>query len=223
MSGIVKAPCAICIRETSHDILHTTPEIGSGGFHQIFDTLQCRGCESVSLREMSFWSINGEIKCSPPQYYPPPISRKLPDWAEWKWMIGPAEEAFWDILREVYAATRNGLPQLAVMGIRAILEQVMISKVGDHGSFFAHLEAFKEAGYISLVQFDHLNTILGAGHAVIHRGHPRLTEEDLNTALDIMEGTLAPIYHHQDASERLSERVPARPTKRKPSKPEAPP
>lgn len=106
------------------------------------------------------------------------------------------------------------------MGIRAILEQAMISKVDDHGSFFVNLETFKEAGYISLVQFDNLTTVLSAGHAVIHRGGFIPTEDDLSTALNIMEGVSAPIYDHQEVSERLSKRIPARSTKPKPSKSE---
>jgi 2,4-dienoyl-CoA reductase-like NADH-dependent reductase (Old Yellow Enzyme family) len=78
-------------------------------------------------------------------------------------------ETFGGMLREVYEAVRNELRQLAVMGIRAILEQVMISNIGDRGSFKANLEALQEAGYISLIQFDALDKVLEAGHAVTHR------------------------------------------------------
>ena len=81
MSGIVKAPCASCTRETSHNILYTTPEIGSGDFRQIFDTLQCRECQSVSLREMSRWNTDEGIKYSSPKYYPPLVSRRLSECA----------------------------------------------------------------------------------------------------------------------------------------------
>lgn len=66
MSGIVQAPCVSCTRITAHDILYTVPQIGSGDFRQIFDTLQCRGCQSVSMRETSFWNHNGENKYALP-------------------------------------------------------------------------------------------------------------------------------------------------------------
>lgn len=149
------------------------------------------------------------------------MTRKLPDWVEWKMIIGPmeGEESLLNLLHEVYDATQNGLHQLVLMGIRAIIERVIISKVGDRGSFSANLEAFKETDHISLLQFDALNTILEMGHAVIHRGFVP-TEYELKRALDIMEGVLAPIYDRQEVSEQLSERIPARSIKPKPSKPE---
>jgi hypothetical protein len=40
-----------------------------------------------------------------------------------------------DLLKEIYRATENALPRLAVMGIRALLEKIMVLKVGDHGNF----------------------------------------------------------------------------------------
>jgi hypothetical protein len=221
MSGIVKAPCASCTRETSHDILHTA-EIGSGDSRTIFDTLQCRGCQSVSLRERSFWNTDGGIKHSSPKYYPPPVSRGLSECAFWVDMGLPKMEAFRDLLLEVYAAAQNGLPQLAVMGIRAVLEQAMISKTGDLGTFRNHLEKFMALGYISLLQFDALDKVLEAGHATIHRSF-KITKSELNCTLDIVEGVLAGIYIHPVLVEELSKRIPPRPPKRKPSKPEAPP
>jgi uncharacterized protein DUF4145 len=154
------------------------------------------------------------------QYFPPPISRRTPEWLHrgtailYEGMMG-----FEDILREVYLATRNGLPHLAIMGIRAILEKVMIDNVGDHGSFQKNIEAFKDGGYISLIQFDYLKATLEAGHAVIHRGFtPK--RDDLNTALDIMEGILATLYVHAEGAQELSERVPPRRSKRKSSEPD---
>jgi hypothetical protein len=46
----IKAPCGDCARETLHDILHTT-EVNKEDYLEIFDTIQCRGCSRVSLRE----------------------------------------------------------------------------------------------------------------------------------------------------------------------------
>lgn len=101
---------------------------------------------------------------------------------------GTEVRKFEDLLWEVYGATRNDLPRLAMMGIRALLEQVMIIKIGDKGTFSANLSAFYEAGYVSWVQFEAINRILDAGHAAMHRGYvPK--EEHLNTALDVIEGS----------------------------------
>ena len=88
------------------------------------------------------------------------------------------------LLHEIYQAIRGTQHRLAAMGIRALLEQIMVSKVGDRGSFFEHLNSFQELGYISLVQRDSLNNILETGHGAMHRGY-RPKEADLILALDI--------------------------------------
>jgi hypothetical protein len=95
------------------------------------------------------------------------------------------------------------------MGIRALLEQVMIAKVGDKGTFPKNLHAFCEAGFISTIQRDAIKHIIDVGHAAIHRKF-KPTQRDLNTALDITEGVLAAIYVHPGAATDLSHRIPTR-------------
>lgn len=63
----------------------------------------------------------------------------------------------------------------------------MVAKVGDQGSFTNHLNAFQNAGYISLIQRDALRTILDVGDAATHRSF-KPTIDDLNTALDVAPG-----------------------------------
>jgi hypothetical protein len=172
------------------------------------------------LAGVEVYDIDGEEKDMIIQFFPPPISRNTPEWLHrgtailYEGMMG-----FEDILREVYLATRNGLPHLALMGIRAILEKVMIDNVGDRGSFQKNIDAFKENGYISLIEFDYLKATLEAGHAVIHRGFTPKTDH-LNSALDIMEGILATLYVHAEGAQELSERVPRRQPKRRPPEPD---
>jgi hypothetical protein len=146
------------------------------------------------------------------QYYPPPISRKKPEWLSaliWGWIGEEKYEQLPGLFDEVYEAVRGGQHRLAVMGIRAILENVMVAKVGDKGSFAANLEAFSEGGYISLVQRDAMADILDAGHAAMHRGY-KPSVADLNTALDIAEGIVSAIYVHAEKAKDVASRVPAR-------------
>jgi len=104
---------------------------------------------------------------------------------------------------------RGGQYRLATMGIRSVLERVIIANVGDHHSFSKNLEQFSTAGYISLMQRDALDNSLEAGDAATHRFF-KPTEQDLNILLNISEGILAAIYIHPDQSEFLSKRVPPR-------------
>jgi hypothetical protein len=132
-------------------------------------------------------------------YYPSPITRKQPEW-QLHLLAGVhgsgTERDIGALLAEVYATVAGGQYRLAAMGIRALLEQVMILKVGDLRTFDMKLDAFQE-GYISLLQRDALRATLDLGDAAMHRAH-RPSENDLMLALNIVEGVLAPIYAHKD-------------------------
>ncbi len=205
----IRAPCSVCARETYHNVLYSTR--GSDGVTE-YALIECGGCGRVSMRE--------EVKAPPGHefdpfvhYYPSPVSRQKPKWLwEFPWWIEGEEHTreLRHLLLEVYEAVAGGQLRLAAMGIRALLEQVMVSKVGDQGSFTRNLDAFHDRGFISLVQRDAMSAILDAGHAVTHRSfNPR--KEDLDTALDIAEGIVAAIYVHTEAATKIADRVPPRP------------
>jgi Domain of unknown function (DUF4145) len=95
------------------------------------------------------------------------------------------------------------------MGIRALFEQMMISKVGDKGSFGNNVNAFLDGGWISPIQRDAMNDILEVGHAAIHRSF-KPNERELSTALDIIESIFAAIYLHGEAAAEIADRIPPR-------------
>jgi hypothetical protein len=47
---------------------------------------------------------------------------------------GLREEVIGALLHEVHQAVRGGMRRLAAMGVRSLIEQLMISKVGDLGA-----------------------------------------------------------------------------------------
>ena len=126
----------------------------------------------------------------------------------WGWIGEEKYDQIPGLFDEVYEAVRGGQHRLAVMGIRAILENVMVANVGDQGSFAANLDAFSKGGYISLVQRDAMADILDAGHAAMHRSY-KPSVADLNTALDIAEGIVSAIYVHAEKAKSVASRVPA--------------
>lgn len=145
-------------------------------------------------------------------YYPPAILRNEPGWMV-KWWIssGQGGNAAITICREVYRALQNEQPHLAVMGVRAVLELVMVEKVGsDQQSFGKNLDSLYEAGHVSRLQKDRLKSVLDVGSATIHRGHTP-SKEDINTCVDIMEHVIESLYIHEDDVKRMAERVPPRP------------
>jgi Domain of unknown function (DUF4145) len=199
------APCSNCLTATEHNVLHT---VDRSDEWQHFDLLQCAGCKEVSLRERFAHYDNTTTV----RYYPSPASRKVPDWVydlSVGAIGGKSAVPLCELLEEIYQAVRGGQFRLAIMGVRALIEQVMIHKVEDNGSFAKNLNAFQQGGYVSLVQRDALNDILDAGHATIHRAYEPKTK-DIQIALDITEGIMAAIFVHAEAAKKVSERVPAR-------------
>ena len=176
--------------------------------------LSCCGCGRVSLGYQRLWISDGSVDN---EYYPSPIMRKEPDWLWWILLsqYGERDEGHVAaLLKEVYQAVAGGQRRLAAMGIRAVLEQVMIAKVGDLRTFDDKLDAFQAAGYISAIQRDAMRTTLDVGDAAMHRAFLP-SEDELKVALDIVEGVLAPIYGHRNAAEKLADRVPPRPPRPK--------
>jgi hypothetical protein len=204
----VPAPCSVCLGETRHSVLHETSWQSEDRI-KTYAMLECCGCKDVCLAEQVIFTDDGQKEFS---FYPSPVSRKEPSWLL-RLTIGKNAN-LGGLLHEIYQAVHGGQYRLAAMGIRALLEQVMVSKAGDQGSFGRNLDAFHAAGYVSLVQRDTLNSILQIGHGAMHRAF-RPTEDDLKLSLDIIEGVMAPMYHHQQAAEEIAERVPPRPRQKK--------
>jgi len=86
---------------------------------------------------------------------------------------------------------------------------VMIDKVGDHKYFTKNIDAFAEAGYLSVRQRSQIDTILEAGHAAIHRGWEP-SEADVETLFRITESVIENVYLHEKSAERLESAVPRR-------------
>lgn len=204
----VPAPCSVCLHETRHNVLHEASSRSEDRINT-YVMLECCGCKNICLSEQVIFTDDGEKEIC---FYPSPVSRKEPSWLL-RLIVGKNADLA-GLLHEIYQAVHGGQYRLAAMGIRALLEQVMVSKVGDQGSFGGNLDAVHDGGYISLIQRDALNNILQIGHGAMHRAF-RPTEDDLKLALDIIEGVMAPMYHHQFAAQEIAERVPPQPRRRK--------
>ena len=222
----ILAPCSQCLHKTKHNVLHSVQRThyeddGRDGIelHQI---IECAGGGVISFAHR--W-IAEEREDGPPvpaeKYYPSPVSRRKPPWFS-SWYLGVflwSDESdkrivLFELLDEIYQAINAGQHRLATMGIRSLLETIMIAKVGDHGTFGKNLSAFKDQGYVSLLQYDAMNAVLDAGHARTHRFF-KPSEQDLGAALDIAEGIFAAIYVQSEQGQRLSGSVPPRQPRRR--------
>jgi hypothetical protein len=197
--------CNRCQRETKHDILANhkyTRSDGDSGIDTYYEyfILQCRGCEAVSMLEETLCSEDvTQIDVGPdgePIYdepirqmtYPPRLARTIP-----KWISAIEDEEIEGIVREVYSALQNDSRRLAVVGIRIILERVMIKAVGDKGTFVENLKAFVAANHLSKEMSETMSALLDAGHASTHRGFN--ADADLLThVVDTVEQLMWQIY-----------------------------
>src|SRR5258708_15116189 len=134
----------------------------------LYELLRCRGCANITLRHQSWFSEDEGVKTT---YYPPAIARHPPKWLhDIKQPLDFNDSPIEELLTEIYTALQNNSRRLAAMGVRALLEHIMIDKVRDRGTFRGNIQAFHGAGYLSPKTRDNLEAILLVGHAAMHRG-----------------------------------------------------
>jgi Domain of unknown function (DUF4145) len=202
--NIKNAPCIVCTRVNAHRVL-AREDRSDDEITDRYYFLACAGCGAVSMANL--WNSGGHDEA---RYYPSPISRKPPTWLwQLRFLFGNDETPLGELLHEIYEAVQGKQHRLALMGIRAFFEQLMIAKVGDQGNFTANLNAFLEAGFIAKIKLTAIKHILESGHAAIHRGY-KPVEQDLNTALNIVEAITETIYFHEDEAKQVAARVPPR-------------
>lgn len=204
--------CNNCGGERNQSVLHreykswSDDEAGISG-SDTHEMLKCMGCNSIRLRHTSTFSEDDEPTVT---YYPPSVFRKRPEWLAGMALFSPPEEELVaELLGEIYSALQSGQFRLAAMGVRALLEQVMIHKVGDKGSFVKNLNAFEAGGFVSKLERARLETILEAGHATMHRAF-KPSARDLIILVDVAEHVIEAIYVHHRPVEELKGRVPGR-------------
>lgn len=114
-------------------------------------------------------------------------SLKFPEWYE---ELDPNKKA---LLNEIDLGLRNQLSALPMMGLRALLESVMVERVGDCGGFEAKLKQFEKNGYVTAQHADVIRMVLDAGHASMHRTYFP-DADDLETCVDVVKHLLHGVY-----------------------------
>ncbi len=213
-----KSHCNQCGPERDHEILRHHPtkwddEENSGTFGGTdYDLLRCCGCSKISLRETGWnseWLDDDGRPESSYRYYPPAIFRNVPRWLPELRQSVENGYVIEELLTEIYVGLQNDLHRVSAMGIRALLEHVMIDRVGDNGSFKKNVDAFVAAGIIAPAQREFLEAVLEAGHATMHRSYSP-SKDDLIALMDITESIIESAYLHRARVDRLRSRIPPR-------------
>ncbi len=212
----IKIYCNNCQHDTWHSILFYKKDTWADEHHPIdggddYKIAQCNGCKGVSYEERSWFSedvnTDGTLDITVKRF-PPKTLRKKPKWFSRLHVVHILSgSGFGMLFNETYIALQNNCRSLAVMGIRALLEQIMIEKCGDQGSFTANINKFENDGYISKLQKNALLPVIEAGHAAVHRSYEPKSEEVIS-ALDITENIIESIYVNESKGNKLNETVP---------------
>ena len=213
MATVIKAHCNKCGPDRRHNVLSQQKKEWHVEKYDVSGTdkyflIQCNGCENIHLRHDAWNTEDLSFDGSPEVttvYYPPSVSRRKPDWLG---QLDAEQDAIESLLKEIYSALHNNSRRLATMGIRALIEYVMIEKVGDKGTFEMNIKAFIDEGFLASKQEKLFrNHLIESGHAAMHRGYvPK--EDELETLLDITETIVKQLYVHPKHTEKI--KIPAR-------------
>lgn len=126
-----------------------------------------------------------------------------PDW------IDSLPEPVSAIMAEVYRGVDLDLRSISAMGIRAVIDIVLVALVGDVGGFDKKLNAMVGKGLLTQHGLSQMLAVIDAGNAAAHRGHTP-DRIDLLTLLRVCESLL---YEHlvmPNRAVRLRSNTPAR-------------
>ncbi|MGQ0502618.1 MAG: DUF4145 domain-containing protein [Panacagrimonas sp.] len=211
---ILRAHCNRCGGDRRQEVLHLQKVTWAEEIEDRFsidggdsyELLKCCGCELISLRHSSWFSEDADDEGRPIvsiERYPPETHRTEPMWVADLVMQLPINNCFLsDLLKEIYVALRSKSLRLAVMGKRALLEQVMIDKIKDQGSFNRNLDEFQRAGHVSESQRSALEPVIDAGHAAMHRGF-KPTASDVGILMDVAESIIESVYFNDHRSQEI--------------------
>lgn len=222
---IINEKCGHCRGVRNCEVLHSKQvpwseildDSHSMNGEDVYTMLQCRGCDKVFMLHEHWDSEDDDPETGEPikykDYYPHLKRRSSPKYVNYfshgyidLWLFDTFVER---ITIEICKAIDYGMPGLAAMGIRALLDDVMNKTVGDIGGFERKICAMLEAGYISIKQKEVLLDVLELGHAAIHRGYtPHIN--DVEIAFDIIENMVDIILHSDSRSKHLKKKIPER-------------
>lgn len=199
--------CDKCMRETRHSILASVKQSGSSSEfeklgvygeyqHQI---LQCRGCEYVTYRTISWFAeaqYDDYHTVHEENRYPSPVNHQKPAW------FNQLNEVLQSILDEMYTAIQHDLRYLAAVGARTALDIVIVDKIGDSGTFTQKIENLEKSEFISKEEAELITVVVEAGSASAHRGYFP-DKKHLISMIEILESILYKFYVQDSDKKRL--------------------
>jgi len=192
--------CIACQRVTHHDVL-TSAEIAntlhiSDDYEidqsDLYQTLRCRGCESVTLRKESWSSDEVDIDDMGRQYWPTK-TEYFPSRESAQMYMADAyllPQEIYSIYIETKKALIANMPLLAAVGLRAIIEGVCrFYGVDNKGTLAAMVSALAADGHVTNADAKVLHDIRDIGNLAAHEARAH-TLDEIKIALRAVEHLL---------------------------------
>lgn len=187
--------CRSCRRDTRHSLVADAEQVcedeRGGRQRLIYQLIRCKGCETLSCREIRTTSDQADEKGTTPYevtLYPPRAAGH--EWLEHiRHLPGPVERVY----REVLGALNAGLPLLATIGLRTLIEAVCHDARAKGKNLESLIDSLADLGVLSKAQATTLYSPRLVGNPTTHQiTSPESAE--LTAALRITETILETLY-----------------------------
>lgn len=221
--NIIRSFCNSCMQITYHELVDSKKidnKIPDGSVTStIFVILSCCGCKEPSIRKES-WIFdhlpdsdrNSDGFLSGVVFTPPRLWRRPPQWLT---QLETIDRDLKDLLDEVYSTTNDQQIRLLSMGVRAVLEHIMIKILeGDVGGFEQKLQDMVAKDHLTERQRENLSIVIDAGSASAHRGY-RPSRPLIEEIVNIMENIVREHYITGPMLAHAKTKIPPKPLPRK--------
>jgi hypothetical protein len=187
--------CKSCRRDTRHSLVADAEQVcedeRGGRQRLIYQLIRCKGCETLSCREIRTTSDQTDEKGAAPYevtLYPPRAAGH--EWLEHiRHLPGPVERVY----REILGAMNAGLPLLATIGLRALIEAVCHDARAKGKNLESLIDSLADLGVLSKAQATTLYSPRLVGNPATHQITAPESSE-LTAALRITETILETLY-----------------------------
>jgi hypothetical protein len=161
---------------------------------EYFQIVKCRGCDDISFRYNWVSTDDCIIEDQHTEFidhvrlYPPRLAGRAP--LDKAYQLPPR---IYSIYSETHAALCSQQPVLAGIGMRAIVEAVCADQEAKEWNLKLKIESLVEKDVLTRRGAEILHGIRTMGNEAAHEMQPN-TEEELRTALDVVEHLLNGVY-----------------------------
>lgn len=186
--------CRSCRRDTRHSLVADAEQVcdeeRGGRQRVIYQLIRCKGCETLSCREIRTTADQAGANGAPDEVtlYPPRAAGH--EWLERiRHLPGPVERVY----REVLGAMNAGLPLLATIGLRTLIEAVCYDARAKGKNLESLIDSLADLGVLSKAQATTLYSPRLVGNPATHQITAPESAE-LTAALRISEAILETLY-----------------------------